>query len=361
MFGKRATAGAGKERYTVFLPVWISENAAFSEHERSIWSGGTPLRLEGRECFVEKRELFSVFRVVGFDSPQEASAFLHSMAVALMNWAVKAQVALRFDPELAEIDTRNEMNRQIRDNLAPEHYGDWDARAGNPITDGGIFPHFTYILPEHRRIWEYPALWGTLTKPVKLSDFEQQLSETKKHTAPQRISESKTTLLAMEAVWLAYGQRDVRLTYILLFTALEILTSEETSLAPWSSEAEEMIKELRKAVETGAKKDGIDKKEYSRLAEAVSRLNQRGIAPRVKALVFRASAGVAGVASEASRSASDKRVDGLYRRRNELVHGAKIRAANNEEFYEGFREALDDLQRLLAQVIAVKMDELGSM
>jgi hypothetical protein len=63
--------GTGKERYTVYLLVWIPENAAFSEHERSVWSGGTPLQLEGRQCFVEKRELLSVFRVIALlpDSP----------------------------------------------------------------------------------------------------------------------------------------------------------------------------------------------------------------------------------------------------------------------------------------------------
>jgi hypothetical protein len=164
------TAGDEPKRYSLYAAVFFADihyPKGFTE------ANGTPIAfpLLGRTASVRIEDRYVVARVQSWDSYAEAERAFVALYKAVARLVTHERMALynMYGPQ--EIHWAPNEWDVLRDNWAPEVYAPWKAR--QPQTDGGIWPHGWYILPEHKRIVRYPQWYARETReftPVLLQD-----------------------------------------------------------------------------------------------------------------------------------------------------------------------------------------------
>jgi hypothetical protein len=218
--GLPATRGTGPEEYTARVAFEMSAFDQLKDGLSSFELGGFPARLD-------RRDHFYVLRVTGFASSDVAERFSRVIRGAMTELSARKGATFLVQPILP-ID-RNEVptNVQIRDGLAAQHYPAWNRRPDGSITDGGIWPHQSCILPEHERIWEYPLLWGKPLREITVDLFQSAV--TSAHSRPNLATalEDQRLQAAAKFLNLANGEPNREVGFVLYATVLETLADED--------------------------------------------------------------------------------------------------------------------------------------
>jgi hypothetical protein len=225
MMCKPASAGTGPETYAIHLPLWPGTRVHAPELDGiAIWESAI-VELARRPVSIERRESYFILHIRGFRTEQTARGFLEKLACSLIQWSIKQRATIRFSPIPEPILTSDDPNRSFRESLREDLYPGWRKREDGTITDGGICPEQTCIIPEHKRIGEYPAFYARSIAPFKLNELTVAIENSFGGNA--RILEDEPLLLALEVTWTAFDQLDRRVRFILLMTALETLAASE--------------------------------------------------------------------------------------------------------------------------------------
>jgi hypothetical protein len=217
--GSPATEGCGVERYTARL---IFEVSQFDQVEES----NSSFELAGFTAEIKHHDHFHVLRVGEFRSAQEAENFVGFVRSAMIELSARKGASVWVSP-IIPID-RNEMplNVSMRDGLAEQHHPKWSRRSDGSVTDGGVWPHQSCILPEHERIWEYPQLWA---KPVRLLDIpsmKDAVVSAIRIGRPQNLLDDKRLLSASKFLNLGNAEPNRELSFLLYAMVLEVLAGK---------------------------------------------------------------------------------------------------------------------------------------
>lgn len=333
--GRPVTSGSGEERYTIRLPLWLADNVVFSALNAIAVNDSIPLTMAGRRARLEKRHNFSVLFVTEFKSEIEAREVADQIALGLIRLASSNKVAIQFSYPPVDVDLSNSM---FRDNLTPEVYPpEYSLRGDETRTDGGIFPSNTCILPEHKRIWEYPTSFGRVSRPLEMQDLTDAVTSAR--SLPTAAVNQTEFLKAVQALWAACSQGDRRLQNILLITTLEALAHFE-KVSNWT----EPISEQLKAILSFANSLRVEPSSAAllkKLSAKIEHAGDPGLIDRIQELIPRAI----GPTSDEAMQKLIKEINSSYGKRSSLVHGGDFLNAPpadaNERLFEIVRKCLD--------------------
>lgn len=222
------TAGDEPERYSLYAAVFFADMhqlKGFTE------ANGTPIpfSLLGRTATARIEDRYVVLRVQSWDSYSEAEQSFVALYEGVARLITHHRMALYSMHGPQEIDWAPNEYDILRDNWAPEVYAPWNAR--QPQTDGGIWPHGWYILPEHKRIVRYPQWYVRETReftPVLLQNA-CTAHASKDRTEPwidDRLH------LALELIAQANAQWSTQLELLNLVRALEVVATQAPVAEP---------------------------------------------------------------------------------------------------------------------------------
>jgi hypothetical protein len=343
------------ERYALRIPFSLGTRVQADELSRIPMWEVISVEVGERPATIERLELYFILRVGGFASENDARHSFDRLGCSLIKWSLQNKATVRYSPVLQPIMTSTDPNRFFRENLEREHYPNWTRREDGSITDGGIFADQTCIIPEHQRIWEYPAFYGRPVMPLKLEQVTAGISECEDETS---VLHDDDLLLAIEILWTAYDQVDIRVRFILLMTALETIAGEEPG-GDVPEYFQNVAAELR-AVVTQRRKGSIS--DISRFLDRcdlkISQITDPSIMGGLRGLLCR----VSGV-DPADEKQVDERtqlyatINKLYGIRSGLAHGGKMRATD-PNFYETLKSSLHTLEKLVTDAVRYRWQEL---
>jgi hypothetical protein len=246
--GRPASRGSGPESYTVRLPIWLAANVRLAGLEQLPPDELFSLRTRGLRAELEKIETFLILWIRGFATDAEARSLLGRVTLALIRLTGKRVAAIRFNDKPSEIAMgSNDPNAAFREQLDLALYPtDWNHREDGSKTDGGIFPFLTYIIPEHKRIWEYPSCYGTIIRPLDVSDIADAVES----AADDNISPAFNDPVVPKAGYAlqsACAEEDRTERFIRLVKVLDILSEDNGPQNPPAkicSEIKQLIKDI---------------------------------------------------------------------------------------------------------------------
>jgi hypothetical protein len=238
--------------------------------------------------------------------------------------------------------------------LKPDLYPDWDRREDGSISDGGIYAEQACIIPEHNRIWEYPAFYARRVVQLRLGQVMAALPDFENGTDTLYDS----ILLATEVLWTTFDQVDLRVRFILLMTALEtIARGEATGEVP--DYLREVTEELRSVVE---KRRKVSAPTISKLLEKwdqrIKQMTDPSIMDRLRGLLCRVSGIDADDPTQvAQRDQVYATINKLYGVRSGLAHGGKMRMTDSESVNK-LKTSLQTLETLVIDTLLFRWKEL---
>lgn len=341
VMGWAATKGSGPPRYTLRVPVWPADNACVLSLEGLSLGDTTPADVAGQMTSIEKREHFFIFKMLDFPAIESAKAMYMQLAIGLIRLSAATGAALQFQSLLADIARDGDPNLAFREQLHDSEYpSDWTTRADGTRTDGGIFAWDACILPEHERIWEYPASFAKPSPSISLSQLSKYVADA---PAFEAAAEHQSIRLAAQALWVACAQIDRRVKYVLLVTTLEILAENEGT-SNWAAPLTQTVAEIHAIVQSKA--TSVPNEILQKFSRKIDEIGRPAMADKIRSLVLRAY----GFTVNDGPKARDliKEVNGIMGRRGALVHGGKFltipSADENERLRAIVAAALD--QRL---------------
>jgi len=346
--GKPASQGTGSERYALHIPLWIGTEIQADELGRiPIWKS-VPTNIAGYPATVERREFYFILHVPGFPSEKEAGDFFDVFASTLIQWSLRNSATIRFPPILEPVLTSNDPNLWFRKHLSSEQYPGWNRSEDGSITDGAIHPEQACLIPEHKRIWEYPAFYTRRVVPLKL---DQVFVESPERKNGVRVLRDDYILLVTEVLWTAFDQIDRRVRFILLMTALEIIAGGEPAGDP-PEYLRKVTAELKSVV---AQRRKGSTPEISKLLERcdlkIDQIIEQGIMGSLRLLLCR----VSGIdpqdeAQIAPRNEIHGTINALYKVRSGLAHGGKMRVTDPTS-YGVLTSSLQILEKLVIDAL----------
>jgi hypothetical protein len=196
-----------------------------SEHDQ-FQELSTPFQLGGFAAEVRRHDHFYELRVTEFSSREKALAFALVVQVAMIELRATKGVALWVHP-LSPID-RNEspMNVTLRDGFAQQQHPAWDRRLDGSVTDGGVFPNQSCILPEHERIWEYPILWAKPVRQWGAESLKEAVATASRISGIDSLASDVRLQAASKFLSFGNAEANREIGFVLYATVLEILADE---------------------------------------------------------------------------------------------------------------------------------------
>ena len=315
-FLKAASRGSGPKSFTVRLPFFLSPKAVFKELQKLEDIIQIPVSFDRREGFIEKQGVQHLITVPDFKSEAEARLFLSRLGIGFVRFAANQKVGLQFDLNPDEI------NEEIYKNLvlmagqsAPKG---WTVSVDTRFIDGVVLPYQTAIIPEHKKIIDYPSQMVEWNKLIELIELEKAFVEGLQFSAPEKIFADKKIRLALEVFTGAFYHRDVRVTLINLVTVLEILSEEKKT----SKTAGKLLDRMQRHVRTEAarRKTARGKAPFEVIAKRLDELRRISISEAFRNLIY--ESGDTGL----NRAESDKIAKEIYDIRSKLVHTGIVKA-----------------------------------
>ena len=348
LFGRPATGGNGPERYTVRIPLWLAENAQLAALEKLGLDETISFRLSGQTAVIEKRHDFVVLKIPNLTSRTAAEEIAGQIAIGLIRFSARKGVAMQFPFPPSDVARSEDPNLWLREGLQDSEYpSHWKRRSKGTITDGGIFPSETCILPEHERVWEYPMYFGRIIRPFTLDEVNGAVEESDSFVPG--AARDPTILTAAQALWVACGQQDRRLTCLLLIAALDVLAQGEsvTSWPDFTDILAEIRCLLKKHCDADAARSGLIQKLSQRISKD---FGKPGMGDSIRHLVLRAMGADEPDSPEARKLT--KEVNEVLAWRSKLAHGGGFRkmptATENER-----------LRSIVAAALHAKLNDLS--
>ena len=338
LFGRPATGGNGPERYTVRIPLWLAENAKLGALEKLGLDETINFRLARQTAVIEKRHDFVVLKIPDLTSQTAAEDIAGQVAIGLIRFSARKGVAIHFPFPPSNVARSEDPNLWLRERLQDSEYPrDWERRSDGTVTDGGIFPSETCILPEHERIWEYPMYFGRVIRPFTLDEVNGAVEEADSFVPD--AARDPTILTAAQTLGVACGQQDRRLTCLLLIAALDVLAQDE-SVTKWP-DLNDIVAEIQNLLNKHRDADEARSNFIQKLSQRIE--GGPPMAERIRTLVLRAL-GVQQTDSFEGKAVIAE-VNQILRWRAKLAHGGGFRemptATENERLRSIVAAALD--------------------
>jgi hypothetical protein len=279
--GKLASQGKGPQRYSIRLPLWPAENVCFKEAESLHLDECLRFSVMDRDAEIEKREVFLILWIRDFATESEARNFLSRVALGLIRLAAEKTAAIQFQHLVTEIAMGpHDPNLPFRERLDPAMYPpDWNIREDGSRTDGGIFSHGTYIIPEHQRIWEYNLCFMRVIRPIGASDFVRAI-EKLSDANPAAVLADQPAVRAIRAFWDACAEPDRAERYVQLVKTLDTLTGDDRAGKPGG----QILKEIKDII-ISAKTQSASREELIKALQDIDSKIPIAMSNRIRALM----------------------------------------------------------------------------
>jgi hypothetical protein len=352
----RVSRGRGEESYTLRIVFYIAPKGVFPEVDKLEEQSELPIRLGNRVAYIYKSEHFYLIRVPGFASAEEANVFLTWAKAALMAFTLKQRISIIF-VDLLEVDTSDGLKRFREQPGRLEMYGDWLPREDGTFTDGGVYPHFTTIIPEHLRIVEYPPPIYTERKSY-LNDSQlltEAFDEINANYNVEGIMNNERLLSALEIFKAAYAQFYRPLTYLNLVIVLEILAGNETPSSGFVVKVvEKFISVIRRMRAMYKMSDREKYDQLNDLMNSVSRLKKLSISAELRRYVYEA---VNRRDPNMTKEESDGFVNLIYSVRSNLAHAGTVNHKKDTFPQQTYSETFGRLEATVPQALLYELNK----
>jgi hypothetical protein len=213
MYPLSVTPGSGHCRFSLFVPIWFGDIHPLRGFESDV------VDIPGKSVSVRTDDDRIIVRVHEFDTNTDAESCYEEIRVAVL----RAVAGRRVSAEVAPLGEIERMHGPLVDGLERAVYKPWPPRT--PETDGYVWRVFSYVLPEHERILLMPSASYEVVRtinPAMLTDWFKSKGK------PQKGSLSDKEQLAFEIIAEANSQHSVKLEFLGLVNALEVLIEDKT-------------------------------------------------------------------------------------------------------------------------------------
>lgn len=337
------TAGSGPIRYSLYLP--FSFGAIHQLRHFSNDRGGClAFRLLGKKAQVQVERRRAILQLWDFLTEDEALNAYHTIA----NGFDRAIAGGRASVWLAELGTIERTPNSLRDALAAT-YKLWEARlpeadgSVRPLTDGAIWPMFSYVLPEHERIM-MPGLG--FAEEVRFVD-PQVLNEWIDAALPKEPPSAKDHL-ALSLVAQGNGQHVKELEFLSLVRALEVV-KKDVKLSSKAKDLQNRMYEIANAdIKDAQSKENLDL--AGEMEGVRDRLKYGSISDALRELAAQTDPLEIGNATGLGMTRVDnlhEHITEIYSVRSDLVHRGQVKPKQEKDGRQRLLDALPILRYLV--------------